>query len=332
MWRLTASDLDARLTTSLLDELDHLSVVVVDGVTIDDEPRLRSWWDRAPCVVVATTVEGARPPESVDIALVGEEVRQLEPIARAASEHPVAARALVDVLRVVPRLDIRAGLVVESLAYSMLLASTDFRGWLDSQPIRPARRWTTPPVRAARCGGTLHVTVDRAANRNALSAEVRDALLEVLGTAEVDASITAVILDGAGPVFCSGGDLVEFGMSADVARAHEIRTLRSVGAAIHRLRERVTVRVRGRCAGAGVELSAFAGRVVADPDTTFRLPEVAMGLIPGAGGTVSLSRRIGRQQTADLALSGREITAEEALGIGLVDEIGPRDAPARYRP
>ena len=67
--------------------------------------------------------------------------------------------------------------------------------------------------------------------------------------------------------------------------------------------ERVHAELHGTCLGAGIELPAFAGRVVAWPDTTFRLPEVAMGLVPGAGGTVSLPRRIGRQRTAWLGSS-----------------------------
>jgi enoyl-CoA hydratase/carnithine racemase len=70
-----------------------------------------------------------------------------------------------------------------------------------------------------------------------------------------------------------------------------------------------------------VELPAFAGRVAARADATFWLPELALGLCPGAGGTVSLPRRIGRQRTAWLALSGRAIDARTALDWGLVDEV-----------
>ena len=79
--------------------------------------------------------------------------------------------------------------------------------------------------------------------------------------------------------------------------------------------------VHGACVGAGIELPAFAGRVVASRDAWFALPEVAMGLVPGAGGTVSLPRRIGAQRTAWLALTGRRIDAETALAWGLVDEL-----------
>ena len=68
-------------------------------------------------------------------------------------------------------------------------------------------------------------------------------------------------------------------------------------------------------------MAAFADTVIAHPDTAIRLPEISLGLIPGAGGTVSLSRRIGRQRTAALALTGRQIDATTALDWGLVDRI-----------
>jgi enoyl-CoA hydratase/carnithine racemase len=79
--------------------------------------------------------------------------------------------------------------------------------------------------------------------------------------------------------------------------------------------------VQGACHGAGVELPAFAVRVVADPAATFTLPEIAMGLIPGAGGTVSITKRIGRHRTAWLAITGKALDAETALDWGLVDEL-----------
>ena len=88
----------------------------------------------------------------------------------------------------------------------------------------------------------------------------------------------------------------------------------------------MTARVHDPSVGSGVELAAFAGRVVAAPDATFALPEVAMGLVPGAGGTVSIPARIGRHRTAWLALTGEALDAATALRWGLVDEIVPRPA------
>ncbi|HYT40119.1 MAG TPA: enoyl-CoA hydratase/isomerase family protein, partial [Acidimicrobiia bacterium] len=81
--------------------------------------------------------------------------------------------------------------------------------------------------------------------------------------------------------------------------------------------------LHGACIGAGIEMAAFAGRVIAHIDAVISLPEVGLGLIPGAGGTVSLPRRIGRHRTAELALGGGPIDAPTAQKWGLVDAIDP---------
>jgi enoyl-CoA hydratase/carnithine racemase len=87
--------------------------------------------------------------------------------------------------------------------------------------------------------------------------------------------------------------------------------------------DRLRFEVHGACVGAGAELPAFAARVEAAQDAYFQLPEVGMGLIPGAGGTVSLPRRIGRQRTARFALTGERIDAATAQRWGLVDALRP---------
>jgi len=176
-------------------------------------------------------------------------------------------------------------------------------------------------VRLERDGDELVITLQDPDRRNAYSAAMRDALVDALAVAAADPALR-VRLRGDGPSFSAGGDLDEFGTVSDPATAHEIRMRRSAGRALAELRERVTAEVHGTCVGAGVELPAFAGRVVAHPDTTFRLPEVAMGLIPGAGGTASLPPRIGRRRTALLALRGTPIDAPTALAWGLVDHVG----------
>jgi enoyl-CoA hydratase/carnithine racemase len=71
--------------------------------------------------------------------------------------------------------------------------------------------------------------------------------------------------------------------------------------------------------GSGLEMAAFCGRVISRPDALFGLPELSLGLIPGAGGTVSVTRRIGRWRTAYLVLSGLNINVETAMAWGLVD-------------
>ena len=236
--------------------------------------------------------------------------------------RPQAALVLGRLLRVGPRLTVGEALDAESLAYSTLLGGQEFARWLSARGDRP-----TPPPAAAetvlvrRKGDTLQLTLNRPERRNAHGRELRDALVEALGIAEADDTVTEVVLDGNGPCFCSGGDLAEFGTAPDLATAHLVRTRGGAAAPLHRLRERITVRVHGSCVGAGIELAAFAARIVADPGTSFLLPELGMGLIPGAGGTVSIPRRIGRWRTLHLVLSGTPIGAPQALEWGLVDRL-----------
>jgi enoyl-CoA hydratase/carnithine racemase len=149
---------------------------------------------------------------------------------------------------------------------------------------------------------------------------MRDALVEALEIAVLDPDVAQIALSGEGPVFCAGGDLDEFGTAPDVGRAHLIRVLRSPCRLVHALAPRVTAHLHGACIGAGIEIPAAAGRVKARAGTIFRLPEVSMGLIPGAGGTVSIPRRIGRQRACYMAISGVDIDVKTALAWGLIDE------------
>jgi enoyl-CoA hydratase/carnithine racemase len=155
---------------------------------------------------------------------------------------------------------------------------------------------------------------------------VRDGLVAALELAVLDDTVAEVVLGGAGRCFSAGGDLDEFGTAPDPVTAHFVRTFGGAARLLHRVARRTTARVHGVCVGAGIELPAFAHRVVAAPDAAFRLPEVAMGLIPGAGGTVGIPRRIGRWRTLYLALSGRTVSAHTALAWGLVDEVADHDA------
>ena len=144
---------------------------------------------------------------------------------------------------------------------------------------------------------------------NAFNLALRDGLVEALQLAALDPTIAAVELRGNGPSFCSGGDLTEFGTVPDPVTGHLVRTTRSAALALWRVADRVTVHLHGACVGAGIELAALAGRVVAHPDSRLRLPEVGFGLVPGAGGTASVPSRIGRARTAWLALSGTTLDA-----------------------
>ncbi len=274
---------------------------VVVGVTRDREP-------------VAHAAAGA-----CDVVL-GPDDGALEAIVGAVERTPKAAFALVALLRGQPGRSVEEGLVAESRSYSALQGGPEFAHWLRGHE-RSARPAEAEPVRMERDGHRLRLTLTRPHVRNALNAAMTVALLDGLAVAAADGAITTVELRGDGPAFCSGGDLDEFGTFESPEAAHALRLERSVGRALADLSGRVEAYVHGACAGSGIELPAFAGRVVAAPDTTLRLPELGMGLIPGAGGTVSLTARIGRHRTAQLALTGLPIDASTALDWGLVDEV-----------
>lgn len=240
-------------------------------------------------------------------------------VATSASRAPLAAVTLADLLRVTSRLGVRDGLLTESLAYSMLLAGPEFRAWR-AQVLRRPVPDVEAPVLVERDAALLRIVLNRPERHNAFGRAVRDALLDALAVAELDRTISAVELSGNGPSFCSGGDLDEFGTAPDVSRAHLIRLQRSAGLAVHRIAGRLRAVVHGACIGAGIEVPAFAGRVAARPDAYFQLPELRMGLVPGAGGTVSIPRRIGSWRTAYLALHGEPVDVGTALRWGLVDE------------
>lgn len=287
--------------------------------------------DAVPCPVVALVSPGRPCTWDVDLVLAGGSPDALllgddveaaaEALAVAADASPRAAGLLAQVLRATAGLPVDGALAVESAAYSLLLTGADFRRWLGARRIPGAAAEEGQGLVVRREGGLLELTLDRPAVRNAYNTAIRDGLFEGLSLALLDPTVERVVVRGNGPAFCSGGDLREFGSSGDLVAAHSRRTTRHPGPLLHRLGARGTVHVHGACVGAGVELPAFAGRVVAAPGTTFRLPEVAMGTIPGAGGTVSLPRRVGRQRTLLLALSGIALPVEDALRWRLVDEM-----------
>ena len=252
--------------------------------------------------------------------------RALDELTERCQTWPQAAAVCDDVLRSLdPDGPTRAGVITESLAYSTLQSGGEFARWLADRG--PATAPLLPdPVQAHRDGNTLHVRFNRPQRHNAFSTDARGALLEALEVARLDPSVDEVVLGGNGRSFCSGGDLAEFGTFTDPASAHLARTQHSPALVLAELTERLGRRCRaevhGQVLGSGLEMAAFCGWVRCHPDAVIGLPELALGLIPGAGGTVSITRRIGRWRTAYLVLSGRTIDAATALAWGLIDEVG----------
>lgn len=241
-------------------------------------------------------------------------------LAAAEARQPVAAAMLLRLLRSSETLDVTSALERESLVYSTLLGSAEFARWLAARPV-DIPMIAEPPVRIERQADAITLWLDDPATMNAMSAAMRDALCDALDTCLLDPTRPTATLRGAGRVFSTGGLLAEFGTSRDLALAHLIRTQQSVAARLLRLGQRARAVIEGAAIGSGIEIAAAAQRVTATAAAWFQLPELAMGLVPGAGGTVTIPRRIGRHRAAWMMLGGRRLSARTALDWGLVDEL-----------
>lgn len=245
---------------------------------------------------------------------------ELQALHDAISASPQASVALVQLLRVYEHATVEQALHGESLTYAVLQTGATFQAWLaDRISATPTEEGQV--VAMERDGGLLTIRLDRPERRNALNIAMRDQLTEALELLDLDPSLDGAVLQGNGPNFSAGGDLDEFGSTPSPAIGHHVRTVRSLPRLVHRVRDRLRVHVHGSCVGAGIELPAFAHAIIADPATTFRLPEIGFGLVPGAGGTVSVTRRCGRQRTTWWAIRGTAIDAPTARSWGLIDRI-----------
>ena len=284
----------------------------------------------------------------------------LDDITETVIASPQASVSLVQLLRASETLNVRDALMAESWVYSMLQGGHVFQNWLRTQKPQQTtaqlketasgrqagrlvqqetaqqKETASPPtnqpavltddnpaVLADESNDSLFLTLNRPERRNAFSAEMRDCLVEALRAANPAPPAGGIILNGAGEAFCSGGDLNEFGTTPDSTTAHIVRSLRSAAWEMHQLRDHIRVNLHGACVGAGIELPAFTNNITSTPDAFFWLPEVRLGLVPGAGGTVSLPRRIGRHRTTWLALTNRRLDPSTAHDWGLIDNITP---------
>ena len=303
---------------SPLSQRRYLLLDLRDGPMLD--AALQAFLSELPCPVIGIASDASHSFAYCDVVV--ETPQAAAPLVANVEHAPIAAMVLVEVLRAIERLPLESALCVESLAYATLQAGPEFRRWRERTP--PLSLPAPEPGAAVllkRQYDTLCLELNRPGNRNAMSVEMRDALCEALQLAATDSTIARVTISGRGRCFSTGGDVAEFGTAPDAATAHAVRSVTLPGRMLAQCAARVTAVVHGACIGSGIEFPAFAGRLVASADAFFQLPELQYGLIPGAGGCVSVSRRIGRQRTAWLALSGRRINARMARAWGLVDDL-----------
>ena len=170
--------------------------------------------------------------------------------------------------------------------------------------------------------GLARITLNRPEQLNAFNVQMRDDLFDILTELHANPDLDAVLITGAGErAFCSGADLTEFGTAPSRVIAREARYLRDVWSLLRSLPVPTVAAMHGFAIGSGLEMALCCDFRIAADNTRFRLPEVALGMIPFATGSQSLPRVVGRTRALDLLLTSRWFDADEALQMGVIHRI-----------
>ncbi|WP_454875275.1 enoyl-CoA hydratase-related protein [Paraburkholderia xenovorans] len=167
------------------------------------------------------------------------------------------------------------------------------------------------------------VTLNRPEARNALNRQLISDLDQVLRGFEADPAVGAIVLTGGPDMFCAGADIKEM-TEKSFASAYLEDFVSRDWEAINACRKPVIAAVAGNALGGGCEFALMCDIVVADETARFGQPEVAVGTIPGGGGTQRLARSIGKAKAMELCLTGRTINAQEAERIGIASLVVDR--------
>jgi len=168
------------------------------------------------------------------------------------------------------------------------------------------------------------VRLNRPEARNALSDALMDELVAVLSELDADAGIRCIVLAGDERAFAAGADIAELAAATAVELYQAPRVAR--WDAIRKLSTPLVAAVSGWCLGGGCELAMTCDLIVASDTARFGQPETGLGIIPGAGGTQRLARAVGKAVAMDMILTGRMLSAREALSFGLVARVVAREA------
>ena len=180
---------------------------------------------------------------------------------------------------------------------------------------------TQVPVLVRNEGAVGIVTLNRPDKRNALDLTMRSAIAHAVAALDAEAAVRAVVITGGDAVFAAGADL---NLLADKG-AQDVADidLGQFWAPVANCRKPVIAAVSGFALGAGCELAMMCDFIVADASARLGQPELAVGIMPGAGGTQRLVRTVGKQVASLLLLTGEQLTGERAFQLGLVAELAP---------
>ncbi len=181
-----------------------------------------------------------------------------------------------------------------------------------------------PNVLVERDGRVGIVLMNRPKALNALSGELMEAVVLALGELDADSEIRAIVLGGGERAFAAGADIGELSSATPVS-LYENRRLDRWDS-IRRVRTPIVAAVSGFCLGGGCELAMLCDLIVASETAKFGQPEINLGVLPGAGGTQRLTRAVGKAIAMDMILTGRMLSAREALAHGLVARVVAKEA------
>ncbi|MBI2165959.1 MAG: enoyl-CoA hydratase/isomerase family protein [Chloroflexi bacterium] len=174
--------------------------------------------------------------------------------------------------------------------------------------------------------GLAGITLNRPEVINAYSVQMRDELYQALEAVREDDKVAVVVLQGAGEKgFCTGADLKEFGTAPSQAVARSVRFERDIWGLWASIQKPFICLLHGYVMGSGLEMALLCDIRIASEDVALALPEAGLGMIPAAGGTQTLSRASGLSSALEMVLTGRRLTAWEALRLGLVSRVVPRE-------
>jgi len=179
-------------------------------------------------------------------------------------------------------------------------------------------------VLTERDGAVAVVLLNRPDALNALSDELMDELVSTLTELDRDESVRAIVLGGNERAFAAGADIGELAQASAIDLYYQRRVER--WDAIRGLWTPLVAAVSGFCLGGGCELAMSCDLIIASETAEFGQPETGLGIIPGAGGTQRLARAVGKALAMDMVLTGRVLTAHEALAAGLVARVVAREA------
>jgi len=179
-----------------------------------------------------------------------------------------------------------------------------------------------------RHGRVLQLTLHRPAARNALNNTLLSELATTLEAAAADSDISVCVITGSERFFAAGADLNEMAEKDLPATLNDVRP--QLWARINAFSKPLIAAVNGYALGAGCELVLLCDVVVAGDNARFGLPEITLGIMPGAGGTQRLIRCVGKSLASKMVLTGESITARQALAAGLVSDIYPQDLMLEY--